>query len=100
MQVVPVYGMRSVLPASSMLPVPLTEKVQFGMPGMLPDPLIAIVTVVGLTSSPCADAETTMPFPQLAVNVPAIVVAVCEAIWYWKLPQLLGLGSVTSLDTH
>src|SRR5262245_24877725 len=45
-------------------------------------------------SSPCADADITRPPPQLAVNVPAIEFDVCVAIWYWKLPHVVALGSV------
>src|SRR5262249_48085221 len=40
------------------------------------------------------------PPPHCAVNVPLIDVAVCELIWYWKLPQELSLGSCTSFETH
>src|SRR5579864_2663279 len=30
----------------------------------------------------------------MAVNVPEMALAVCDAIWYWKLPHVLGLGTV------
>ena len=42
-----------------------------------------------------------MPFPHVAVKVPAMVVAVCDAIWYWKFPQELGLGNAAdAFESH
>jgi hypothetical protein len=67
-------------------------KLQFGTPGMLPDPSSVSVTFVPSTC-PLPDAEIVRPLPQTAVKVPAIDVAVCDAIWYWKLPHVFGDGS-------
>jgi hypothetical protein len=82
-----------VLPLSSIVPFAVTLKLQFGTPGMLPDPSSVNVTLVPSTR-PLADAEIVNPLPQIAVNVPAIEFAVCDAIWYWKPPQLFADGSV------
>ena len=49
-QVVPVYGIRSVVPLSSIVPVPLSEKLQLGRPGRVALPLAVIGTVVPFTS--------------------------------------------------
>jgi len=64
---------------------------------MLPDPSSATETLVPF-SWPFADADTVRPLPHDAVKVPAIVVAVCDAIWYWKLPHVLAEGRLADTD--
>jgi hypothetical protein len=96
-QVVPVYGRFSVLPLSSMLPFAVTLNGQFGMPGMLPAPSIVTATLLPF-NWPLTDAETVRPLPHTAVNVPVIDVAVCDPIWYWKLPHVLADGRFAETD--
>jgi hypothetical protein len=57
--------------------LPLSEKLQLGVPGMLPDPVAVIATVVPL-SCPDAWPEIAMSPAQVPENVPEIDVAVCE----------------------
>src|SRR4030095_11348887 len=97
-QVVPEYGMRSVLPLSSIVPTPLSEKAH-GRPDRLAVPEIASCTVEPF-NCPEALPEIFRLLPHCAVKVPLIELGVCDAIWYWKWPQELGLGSCTSFDTH
>ncbi len=77
-QVVPLYGMRSALPFSSMVALLDTENGHTGRPGSEPDPFIVIWTLFPLVV-PLADADIRS-VPHVAVNVPAIEVAVCVAI--------------------
>ena len=85
------------MPLSSIVPFDVSLKTQFGSPGMLPAPSIVIATFVPL-SWPLTDADTVRPFAHDAVKVPAIEFAVCAAIVYWKLPQVLADGSVGVTD--
>jgi hypothetical protein len=50
------------------------------------------------STRPLPDAVIVRLLPHIAVNVPTIEFAVCEAIWYWKLPHDVGLGSVGVSD--
>ena len=86
---------------SSIDPLPVTVKLQIGRFDIVPDPVIVSATFAPL-SCPSAFADTTRPLPQLAVNVPRMAFDVWEAIWYWKLPHEVGLGSVgvTSWEVH
>jgi hypothetical protein len=84
------------LPFSSIVASLVTEKGHTARPGSEPDPFITILTLLPLTV-PFADAEITS-VPHVAVNVPAMLVAVCVAIWYWNAPHEFGLGS--ALDTQ
>ena len=65
------------MPFSSMVASLDTENWHTGSPGSDPDPCIVRCTLLPL-SVPFADAEITN-VPQVAVNVPAIDVAVCVA---------------------
>jgi hypothetical protein len=68
---------------------------------MLAVPWAVIDTAVPF-SVPEASPEMLTPPPHVALNVPEIDVEVCVVIWYWKLPQLVGLGSAGSalVDAH
>ena len=79
MHVVPLNGIRSVLPLSSIAPLPVSVKGQPGRPGPVPVPFTVIATLVPL-NWPVALPLIVMPPPQSPVNVPAIDVGVCEAI--------------------
>ena len=79
MHVVPVKGSRSVLPLSSIAPLPVSVNAQLGSPGPVPVPVTVIATFVPL-SCPVALPLIEMPPPQSPVNVPAIDDAVCVAI--------------------
>jgi hypothetical protein len=77
-QVVPLYGILSALPFSSIVASLVTENEQTGRPGSVPDPFIVMCALLPLTV-PFAEAEITS-VPHVAVNVPAMFVAVCVAI--------------------
>ena len=70
--------MRSAWPFSSIVASLDTENEHAGSPGSEPDPCIVTCTLLPLRV-PFADAEITS-VPQVAVNVPAIDVAVWVAI--------------------
>ena len=64
-------GTRSVLPLSSIAPLPLNVNGQLGIPGMLAVPLTVIETAVPLSVPDTLPAMANPP-PQTAVNVPEI----------------------------
>ena len=72
----PVYGIRSVVSLSSIVPVPVSVNGQPGSPGMLAVPSTRMSTVVLLVMVPDAFPEIVSTSAQSAENVPAIVVAV------------------------
>jgi hypothetical protein len=76
---VPEYGIRSVLPLSSIVPVPLSENAHAGMPVMLAVPEIDSGTDVPFTD-PDALPAMFRPPPHCAVNVPLIALEVCDVI--------------------
>lgn len=83
----------SVVLLSEIVAVDVSEKLQLGMPGMLPEPEAEIFSVVLLASVP--EPEPLIidsPPSHDTVNVPAIDVVVCEVTVQTKLPHDLGSG--------
>lgn len=78
-----------------MFPVPFSEKVQAGSPGIVADPFAVIGTVVPFS---CPDAEPLIVMlpAHNAEKSPASVVAVWLAMRHWKFVHDAALGSSVS----
>ena len=64
-------------------------------------PEAANVTVVGLVSVPFAVPAIATFVMQTAVNVPPMVVAVCDDTFHWKKLQVFGsMNGTSSGDAH
>src|SRR4029077_13291951 len=95
--------MRSVLPPSSSVPLPVIVNGQFGSPGPLATPVIVTGTLFPSTRPFAFPEIVTLPplMPQRPVNVPPIAAAVWLEIWDWKVPQRPTAGTDgSSFERH